>query len=369
VSIRNLVDSVRHFYDELHSALLPRHPMFSFFKKSGPTQAHINGVAITVDPKETLLQAALRQGIDFPHSCRVGGCASCKCKLVEGKVKELTQTAYILSDADLDAGMILACQAVPRGDVRIEVDLAAQGARRTVAGRVVAQEALTHDIVSLRIQLDEALPYKAGQFADLSIDSLPGVARSYSFATAVQPNSQVSFFVRKVEGGQFTGHVHAQSLVGQGVKVTGPVGDFWLRAADAPLLLVAGGSGLAPILALLEDALAQGVKRPVKLLFGARTQADLYGLATIEALAKAWPAPFTFTPVLSAEPEDSSWTGPRGLVTNEVVAQLQGGEHAYLCGPPPMVDAVSAQLRERGVPRDHIHADRFTTLHDVPAAA
>ncbi len=343
--------------------------MFSFFKKSGPTQAHINGVPITVQPKETLLQAALRQGIDFPHSCRVGGCATCKCKLVEGKVKELTQTGYILSDDDLDQGMILACQAVPRTDVRIEVDLSAQGARRTVPGRVVAQEQLTHDISSLRIQLDEALPYKAGQFAQLSLDSLPGVARSYSFATAVQPNAQVTFFVRKVEGGQFSGHVHGQSLVGQAVKVEGPLGDFWLRQADSPLLLVAGGSGLAPILALLEDALAQGVKRPVHLLFGARSQADLYGLPAIEAMAKAWPAAFQFTPVLSAEPEGSGWAGARGMVGEAVTAQLLPGAHAYLCGPPPMVDAVSTLLRDRGVPREHIHADRFTTLHDVPAAA
>jgi NAD(P)H-flavin reductase/ferredoxin len=343
--------------------------MFSFFKKSGPTQAHINGVPITVQPTDTLLQAALRQGIDFPHSCRVGGCATCKCKLVEGKVKELTQTGYILSDEDLDQGMILACQAVPRTDVRIEVDLSAQGARRTVPGRVVAQEQLTHDISSLRIQLDEALPYKAGQFAQLSLDSLPGVARSYSFATAVQPNAQVSFFVRKVEGGQFSGHVHGQSLVGQSVKVEGPLGDFWLRQADAPLLLVAGGSGLAPILALLEDALAQGVQRPVHLLFGARSQTDLYGLATIEALAKAWPVAFQFTPVLSAEPEGSGWAGARGMVGEAVAGQLLPGAHAYLCGPPPMVDAISTLLRERGVPREHIHADRFTTLHDVPVAA
>ncbi len=342
--------------------------MFSFFKKAGPTQARINGEAITVNPKETLLQAALRQGVDFPHSCRVGGCAACKCKLVDGKVKELTQTSYILSDEDLDNGMILACQSVPQTDVTIEVDMAAQRARRTVSGRVVARTALTHDIVSLRIQLDESLPYKAGQYAQLSVDSLPGVDRSYSFATAVQPNSQVSFLVRKVPGGVFSGHVHEQDVVGQRVSVQGPMGDFWLRQAQAPLLMVAGGSGLAPILAILEDALAQGVKRPVTVLFGARQQADLYGQDTLDGIRAQWPAAFRFVPVLSAEPEGSGWAGARGNVDSALAEHLPPGAHAYLCGPPVMVDAVSAALRARGVPGEHIHADRFTTLHDTPGA-
>lgn len=349
--------------------------MFSFFKKAAPVQATINGQAITVQPKETLLQAALRQGIDFPHSCRVGGCASCKCKLLDGQVKELTQSSYILSDEDLDNRMILACQAVPRTDVRIEVDLAAAQARRTVGGRVVAQDRLTHDIVRLRLQLDEALPYKAGQFAELSLDGLPGVARSYSFATAPQADATVSFFVRQVPQGQFSGHVGTHNLVGQRASVQGPLGEFWLRPGQGPLLMVAGGSGLAPILAMLEDARAQGTQRPVTLLFGARTQADLYAQDTLAQLARDWPAGLRFVPVLSAEPEGSGWRGERGLVgervAHELAAMGAAADHAqaYLCGPPPMVDAVSASLQQRGWSRERIHADRFTTLHDTAAAA
>lgn len=347
--------------------------MLSFFKRARsadvPLTATINGVVIPVEPKETLLQAALRAGIDFPHSCRVGGCATCKCKLLDGKVKELTETSYILSDEDLDQGCILACQAVPQGPVRIEVDLSAQGAKRRVPGRVVAQERLTHDIVSLRVQLDEALPYKAGQFANISLDALPDVQRSYSFATAVQPNAQVSFFVRKVPGGVFSTHVNEADLVGQTVTVEGPMGDFWLRPGQGPLLLVAGGSGLAPILSLLEDAQAQGVKRPVTLLFGARQQADLYAQDAIAALARDWPGGLHFVPVLSSEPEGSGWAGARGMVADAVAEHLPAGAHAYLCGPPPMVDAVSAVLQQHGVARADIHADRFTTLHDTPTAA
>lgn len=110
--------------------------MFAFLTKKKPITAHINAQPIVVQPRETLLQAALREGINFPHSCRVGGCASCKCKLVNGKVKELTEAGYILSDEDLDQGYILACQSVPQTDVSIEVDLGSQQARRRVGGRV-----------------------------------------------------------------------------------------------------------------------------------------------------------------------------------------------------------------------------------------
>ncbi|MFN3886546.1 MAG: 2Fe-2S iron-sulfur cluster-binding protein [Aquabacterium sp.] len=339
------------------------------FASQGPVTAHINGRPVALAPKETLLQAALREGIAFPHSCRVGGCATCKCKLVSGKVRELTQSGYILSDDELDQGYILACQAVPQTDVRIEVDLSAQPARRQVGGRILVQEHLTHDIVQLRVQLDEALAYKAGQFADLTLEGLPGVARSYSFATPVQPDAQVSFFVRLVPGGQFSTRVHSHELAGQRITVQGPAGDFWLRPGTAPLLLLAGGSGLAPILAMLTDARSQGVNRPVTLLFGARQQRDLYAMQAIEALARDWPADFRFLPVLSDEPPHSTWAGARGLVTDVMDNLVAPNAHAYLCGPPPMVDAARALLQRHGLAAADIHADRFTTLHDKPLAA
>ncbi|MGF6691717.1 NAD(P)H-flavin reductase/ferredoxin [Metapseudomonas resinovorans] len=339
--------------------------MFSLFTRHRPTTALINGVSVGVDPKETLLQAALRHGIDFPHSCRVGGCASCKCKLVSGSVRELTETGYILSDEELDAGYILACQSVPRGDVHIEVDLARQPSRRQVRGKVVAQDRLTHDITRLVIQLEESLAYRAGQYADLSLDSLPRLRRSFSFASPAQPDAQVSFFVRRVPGGVFTGVVNDRPLLGHGVTVEGPLGDFHLRSADAPLLLIAGGSGLAPLLAMLQGAMANGASRPATLLFGARQARDLYALEDISAIATQWRGSFSFVPVLSEAAADAAWRGERGLVTAQIPALLPPGAHAYLCGPPAMIDSAITLLREAGVPREHIHADRFTTLQDV----
>lgn len=343
--------------------------MFWRTSKSKTVMATVNGKSITVEPRETLLQAALRQGIDFPFSCRVGGCATCKCRLLDGQVKELTRSDYILSDDELDQGYILACQSVPRSDIKVAVALGEGQAARPVSGRVLAREQLTHDIVELRIQLDDSLRYKPGQFAELSLQSLPGLARSYSFATSVRPDSQVSFFVRQVPGGMFSTHVHKQVAVGERVTVNGPRGDFWLRPGLAPLLLIAGGSGLAPILSLLEDARERGVSRPVTLLFGARSQRDLYALDSIRALAADWPAAFDFVPVLSDEPEDSDWAGERGFVTTLLNAGLTADCHAYLCGPPPMIDAATVLLQEQGVAREHIHADRFTTQHDLLATA
>lgn len=332
------------------------------------TTARINDQAITVEPKETLLQAALRQGIDFPNSCRVGGCGTCKCKLTTGKVKELTETGYLLSADEIDQGYILACQSVPQSDLHIEVDLA-QSARRGVAGRVVGQERVTRDITRLTLQLETALSYQAGQFANLSIEGLPGVARSYSFATPARRDGLVSFFVRKVPGGQLSSLLNDEDVLGRSVRVEGPYGDFWLRPDDAPLMLIAGGSGLPPMLAMLQAALAAGVSRNVTLLFGARTEEDLYAIDEIQALASAWPGEFCFVPVLSELSDASPWAGARGLVTEQLPTLLAPGTHGYLCGPPAMIDGAIALLREHGVAREHIHFDRFTTQADVLAAS
>lgn len=348
--------------------------MFSLLKKAFSRDdkksviATINEQPITVENKETLLQAALRQGIDFPYSCRVGGCASCKCKLVDGKVRELTETGYILSDDELDQGYILACQSVPLTDVRVAVDIDAHTQKRKVKGRVIAQDKMTHDITRLIVQLEESLAYKAGQFADISLAALPGIVRSYSFATPPRPDSQLSFFVRKVPGGAFSTLVNDGNVLGQDITVEGPLGQFWLRPAEAPLLLIAGGSGLAPLFAILQEAASRYVNRPVTLVFGARQQRDLYALDAIYEIASHWPAEFRFISVLSHEEPGTDWEGARGWVAEQIPALVQPDTHAYLCGPPAMIDSVVDILLREGVQREHIHADRFTTQQDLAAA-
>jgi NAD(P)H-flavin reductase/ferredoxin len=330
--------------------------------------AQINDRSIAIEPGETVLQAALRSGIEFPSSCRVGGCGTCKCKLTAGEVRELTETGYLLTADEIDQGYILACQSVPRSDIAVAVDLSTLGSQRSVAGRVVAQRKLTHDITSLSVQLDAPMPYRAGQFANVRMDGMDGVVRSYSFAAPARGDGQVSFFVRKVPGGRFSSFVSDEDVVGRTVQVDGPSGDFWMRPGGAPLLLVAGGSGLAPILAILEEALASGVSRSVTLLFGAREERDLYALDAIDAIARQWRGAFRFVPVLSAADEDATWSGERGLVTEKIPALLEPGSHALLCGPPAMIDGAVGVLREQGVRREHIHFDRFTTQADAAMA-
>lgn len=330
-----------------------------------------SGATFTAAPKETLLQAALNQGLAFPHSCRAGGCGSCKCRLVKGRVKELTDKSYLLSAEEIRDNYVLACQSVPQSDVEVEVALGIVGAMQAVSagvGRVAALVPLTHDILHVHVELEQALSFQPGQYAEVAArtGSAAGVARNYSFANVPEANgtsSRLEFFVRRVPGGRFTDWLFGEAQVGDMLDVNAPHGDFVLRESDAPMLCIAGGSGLAPLLSMLRGALAtQRRPREVTLVFGARTRADLYMLDAIDALRREWPVRFDFVPVLSGEPTASDWAGRRGWIADHLPDVLGGAiatQQAYLCGPPPMVDTCAAALVAAGVPVGEIHADRF----------
>ena len=341
--------------------------MFGFFGSGKNKALKIEGIdaPIEVNKKETILNAALREGVRFPHSCRVGGCATCKCKLVSGKVKELTESAYILDEEDLAQGYILACQAVPKTDVEIQVDnLDLSGPNHAVvktAAVVAATRQLTHDIVALTLDLDEPMGFAAGQYALLSVPGIIKEARSYSFAMAPQNqgNQRVEFYIRQVPGGEMSTWVQRDDIKGTPVTVEGPFGDFYMREGSAPMICIAGGSGLAPVKSLLEDALNFKCNREVVFLFGARTQQDLYCADEIRRLETEWAGKLTFVPVLSEEPEGSDWQGKRGLVTEFIKDYLQEGSQAYMCGPPPMLDAAEVELLNLGMDADQIFSDKF----------
>jgi len=343
--------------------------MFSFFSSAKTKTACINGFpAIEVKPKETILQAALEAGIQFPHNCRVGGCASCKCKLTKGEVKELTESSYVLSGQELDEGYILACQSTPKSDVSITVDLDAGASThkvKTLSGKVIRQTSLTHDITALEIELPEVMPFTAGQYARLSLADSNSIIRSYSFAKAPVNDNRVLFYIREMPGGEFSPIINQQDLISREIYVEGPFGDFHLGEKNLPLLFIAGGSGLAPIKAILEQALNSGDQRDAVILFGARTRADLYCIEELDVLKKAWKKSFKFIPVLSEEAADSSWTGARGLVTEVIGKHTTGKEQAYLCGPPGMIDAAIAELRKYSISTVDIHFDKFFSQADV----
>ena len=334
------------------------------------------GVTLETTPGQTILEAALAQGIAYPHNCTVGTCGSCKTRLTQGTVQASSDFGYTLSRQELEAGYILACQAAPRDPLTV-VEIATPAADLRPAevfdARIVSTEALTHDILKVVVQTDRPVMFVAGQYASFTA---PGLLRSRNYSFADAPlragRTSLSFFIRKVSGGAFTGALFDGALAGKPLKLEAAHGAFHLRPGTAPMVCIAGGSGLAPLLSVLEDMRMRRVRRPCVLLFGARTQADLYALDSIRGFADAWGESFTFVPMLSEEPLSSDWGGARGLVTDAIGqagSMVQWPEaQAYLCGPPPMIDSGIDQLVALGVPLDSIFYDKFTDGVAAPAA-
>ena len=337
-----------------------------FGKKSKEYSVRFAGLdrTIQIPANESILGAALDQGLPLAHSCRVGSCGTCKSRLVEGKVRELTDSAYVLSADELDQGYILICQSRPKSDLVVDTG---EPGPSTQSATIRSQKALTHDILELRLRSATPISYRAGQYADLCLERMDR-SRSYSFAAPPgEPGTELVFHVRHVPGGEFTDWLFAADRSGTELQLRAPLGEFYLRESRAPILCVAGGSGMAPIKAILEQAALDGVARPVTYLFGARRERDLYCLEEMQALARSWKAEFRFVPVLSEGPADNAWTGLRGLVTDQLPEQCPeaGSSDAYLCGPPGMIDAAIDALRDLGLPSQRIRFDRFTDARNL----
>tara|TARA_Y100000768_G_C23941157_1_gene665186 strand:- start:65 stop:1165 length:1101 start_codon:yes stop_codon:yes gene_type:complete len=338
-----------------------------------------SGKTFEVPRNKTLLTAALDAGLDFPHNCKFGSCGECKCKLVKGKVKPMVDFSEALTKEELADDYILACQARLTMDCVIDAEIGdlVRVPSQLYDAKIKSTSMLTSDIMSVTVATNDEVPAGKnrpglpGMWAELS---LPGLdrPRSYSYACAPQNENQneFTFFIRKVPGGKFTEWLFDENRdPNELVTVNGPFGSFYLRDKTTPIVCIAGGSGLAPIKAILEGGVNDQIKRDVIFLFGARTQADLYSLEEIEDIKNNWnkDSSFDFIPVLNMEPEDSNWTGARGMVTDyfeEEIVKKQGidinGWQAYLCGPPPMVDAAGDCLTRNGIIEDEIFYDKFT---------
>jgi xylene monooxygenase electron transfer component len=347
--------------------------MFGLFKKQARL-ATINpaGSTLTVEPGKKLLEAALEAGLDWPHDCRVGSCGTCKCYLKSGKIKPLRDFVYTLEVDDINAGAILACQSLLKSDITVEITLKSDeicaSSIEHHQGVISNITSLTHDILAVTINTPDT-PFKAamaGQYAELKIDGVR-LPRSYSFARPpdVGSSNEVQFYIRHVPGGEFTDWLFGDDRNGSAVEVSGPYGNFHQRESAHPMICVAGGSGLAPIRALIESGIRKKLKRDIVVLFGARTQADLYCIEDLQALGDSWNRNFQLIPVLSEEPDGDSWSGARGFVTEElerVVSAntiIAGDCQAYLCGPPPMIDAAIAVLTQHAMPQTNIFFDKF----------
>ncbi|WP_083833567.1 NADH:ubiquinone reductase (Na(+)-transporting) subunit F [Pseudoxanthomonas spadix] len=318
-------------------------------------------IEFTVPRGQTILESALREGIGFPHDCKVGTCGTCRYKLVSGKIGELASSAMGLSGDLYQSGYRLGCQSIPKGDLEIELDTQLGGAiaPKETSAVISGQRKLAHDVIELTLVPENEIFFKPGQYADIECREL-SVVRSYSFSSPFQAGGSLSFHVRLVPGGVFSGWLFGADRIGTTVTLRGPYGQFGLHESDAVMVCVAGGTGLAPIKCVLQGMSQAQRRRDVLLFFGARQERDLYCLDEIRALQKIWGGRFEIIPVLSEEPVASAWQGKRGMVTEYFEEFLRGQScEGYLCGPPPMVDAAELVLLRLGVARECIYADRF----------
>jgi propane monooxygenase reductase subunit len=334
------------------------------------------GIEMECNEDETVLDAAFRQGLMLMHGCKEGQCAACKSFLLEGEVDLDRYSTFALPDFEEAEGYTLLCRAHPLTDLEIELVNYDEEVLRsgnpivTASSRIEAIEELTHDIRRLVVRLGEGerLTFSAGQYVDIGI---PGAAdgehRSFSMASTPSSPDVLEFMIKLYPGGHFSGLLGAGAnghglKVGDTLDVTGPYGLFTLRdSSPRRLVFIAGGAGMAPVLGLLRSMVEKGSTRPAVFYYGARTQADLFHLEELERLARELPD-FTFVAALS----DEEWEGETGLIT-DVVARCEDGLQdvdAYLCGPPPMVDAAIALLERLGTPESHIYFDKFTTTAD-----
>lgn len=321
------------------------------------------GRSISAPANRTILDSALAAGVDYPHGCRSGQCGACRSRLVSGHVEHLSHSDFALSTSDKALGFILPCRALPRSDASVAWAELDDGephpAVRRVRCRVSRVEPLTHDIslVGLEPATGRPLEYRAGQYVRITADDLP--ARAYSMAQA-PGGSALEFYIRRIPGGAVSTQLTQALKVGDEVRVEGPYGHAHLRHRHAgPILAIGAGSGLAPMKAIVEAALARPVSSPVHLYFGARTARDLYLVDHFEDLAAAHPA-FHFSAVVSDETVPGRWRGLVGDVAAARLPELDGWK-VYLAGGPAMIASAAERILERGARIEDIHADVFFT--------
>ncbi len=334
-------------------------------------QVKIRGTdkVVEVGEDETILEAALSAGIDYPFGCQSGNCGSCKSRLLAGEVEMTDFSEYALTDDERAQGQILACSSVPVTDCEVawlDLEETVQHATQALDCRVVAVEQATHDTVILRLQAPDSgtLAFSAGQYASLAFAEQP----HRDFSMASEPYGGIlEFHIRAIEDGQVSQFAQSKLQVGDAVALSGPMGLAFLRELHTgPIVAVAGGSGLAPIKSIVETALAKGMAQPITLYFGVRAERDLYLLAHFEALA-AKHANFNFIPVLSEETGPTTRrTGMLADAIGEDLATMDGCK-VYAAGPPPMVDAVRALVDRLGGRAEDLHADPFYTVHELAA--
>ncbi len=337
-----------------------------------------SGRTFSANEGETLLAAAIRQGIGLPYGCKDGACGSCKCKKIEGVVVHGSHQDKALSAQEEENGLILACCGVPQSDVVLEsrqvTDESAFPIRKMPA-RVSGLVRASHDVMLMTLQLpaNEVFKYHAGQYVEFLLRD--GDRRSYSMANA--PHTQadkpgLELHLRHMPGGKFTDTVFSTMKEKDILRIEGPYGSFYLREESTkPLVLLASGTGFAPIKAIIEHMQVKNIRRPAVLYWGGRRPQDLYMHDWVVAKCEELPL-LSYVPVVSdALPEDL-WTGRTGFVHRAVLQDLPdlSGHQVYACGAPIVVDSARADFTAQAdLPEDEFFADSFTTEADKAKAA
>ena len=330
-----------------------------------------SGRQFSCEADETILAAALRSGIILPYGCKNGACGSCKGKVVSGKLTHGPHQQRALPEAEEAVGMALFCCSRPESDLSIEArEIMADSDYpiKKMPSRIAKLEKLSEDVMLIALQLpaNERLQYRAGQYIEFMLKD--GKRRSYSMANAPHLADHITLHIRHMPGGLFTDQVFSTLKERDILRFEGPQGTFFLREeSDKPIILLASGTGFAPIKALVEQLIHLESTRPVHLYWGGRRPADLYMHALCEQWAAQLPQ-FKYIPVISnATPEDN-WSGRSGFVHQAVIADHadMSGHQVYACGAPIVVESAQRDFVALcQLPADEFYADSFTSEADL----
>ncbi|GAC1392318.1 MAG: 2Fe-2S iron-sulfur cluster binding domain-containing protein [Ktedonobacteraceae bacterium] len=328
-------------------------------------------IEIDVDENETVLNAAFRQGISLTHGCREGQCGACKSFLLDGDIEMEKYSTFALPESESEEGYVLLCRSHAYSDLDVELinydeDIIRLGIPiESFQTTIEAIEPLTHDIRRLVLKLNDPnrrMKFSAGQYTSIRI---PGgdEYRAYSMANTPRTRDRLEFIIKVFPGGLFSSLLDGGFTIGQELEVKGPYGVFMLREKyESDIICIGGGSGMAPLWSLLNDMAERGINRKATYFYGARTQKDLFYLDRLQQLEGQLPG-FRFIPALSMATAEDAWEGETGLITEVLERNLeadQGKTQAYLCGPPPMIDAAIPVLVRKGISEDRIFFDKFT---------
>ena len=327
-----------------------------------------SAISFDVAPDQSLLDAALGASLNLPHSCKGGNCGSCRARLLQGEIHYPNGPPLGLSETEAADGFVLMCQARARSDLCIEtheVTTPDQAFIKRLPARIERASSLSHDVkgLYLRLPVAESFRFEAGQYIDIMLSR--GRRRSFSIASPPHCPGLLELHVRRAAGGEFSERLFDQDPVNSLLTIEGPLGQFVYRPSAAPMLMVGGGTGIAPLLSILRHVIENGMERDMTLYWGVRSERDLYAHGALEALAARPPARLRYVPVLS-EPSPE-WPGSRGFVHEAVLEDIDALDtyDVYTAGPPAMIAAVRKEFGARGVAADRLFFDSFDYAPDT----